>query len=79
MPADIPYGSARSDEIGGRFGDGGASNGSRRRPVSACHILASALAAHSSSVYILEEEVLPPVEFGRVHVCRTVGFSDRLR
>jgi len=23
--------------------------------------------------------VLPPVEFGRAHECRTVGFSDRLR
>jgi hypothetical protein len=48
-------------------------------PVSICHILASALAAHSSIVYLLEEEVLPPVELGRAHVCRTVGFSDRLR
>ena len=47
--------------------------------VSICHILASVLAAHSSSVYLLEEEVLAPAEFGRAHVCRTVGFSDRLR
>ena len=48
-------------------------------PVSMCCILASVLAAHSSSVYLLEEEALPPVEFGRAHVCRTVGFPGRLR
>jgi len=48
-------------------------------PVSICHILASVLAAHSSSVYLPEEEALPPVEFGRAHMCRTVEFSGRLR
>jgi hypothetical protein len=48
-------------------------------PVSICHIPASVLAAHSSNVYLLEEEVLPPVEFGQAHVCRTIGFSGRLR
>ena len=48
-------------------------------PVSICHILASALAAHSSSAYLLEKEVLQPVELGRVHACRTVGFCGRLR
>ena len=32
LPADIPYGSARSGEIGGRFEDRRASNGSRRQP-----------------------------------------------
>jgi len=44
-------------------------------PVSIYHIIASVLAAHSSIVYLPEGEVLPPVEFGRSHVCRTVGFS----
>ena len=78
-PAGIPYGSARSGEIGGRFGDCRAPNGSRDSPVSIFHILASVLAAHSSSVYLPEEQVLPPVEFGRSHVCRTVGFPGRLR
>ena len=48
-------------------------------PVSICHILASVLAAHSSSVYLLQEEALPPVEFVRDHWCKTVGFSGRLR
>jgi len=48
-------------------------------PVSIWHVLALALAAHSSGVHLPEEEVLPPVEFGRAHECRTVGFSDRLR
>ena len=47
--------------------------------VSICHILASVLAAHSSRVYLLEEEVLAPAEFGRAHVCRTVGVYGRLR
>jgi hypothetical protein len=78
-PAGIPYGSARSGEVGGRFGDCRAPNGSRGSPVSIFHILASVLAAHSSSVYLLQEEALPPVEFGRAHVCKTVGFSGRLR
>ena len=78
-PAGIPYGSARSGEIGGRFGDCRAPNGSRDSPVSIFHILASVLAAHTSSVYLPEEQVLPPVEFGRSHVCRTVGFPGRLR
>jgi hypothetical protein len=78
-PAGIPYGSARSGEIGGRFGDCRAPNGSRDSPVSIFHILASVLAAHSSSIYLPEEQVLPPVEFGRSHVCRTVGFPGRLR
>ncbi len=31
-PAGIPYGSARSGDIGGRLGGCGASNGSRRQP-----------------------------------------------
>ena len=48
-------------------------------PVSIWHVLALALAAHSSGVHLPEAEVLPPVEFGRAHECRTVGFSDRLR
>jgi len=78
-PAGIPYGSARSGEIGGRFGDRRAPDGSRDSPVSIFHILASVLAAHSSSGYLLEEELLPPVEFGRANVCRTVGFPGRLR
>jgi hypothetical protein len=32
LPAEIPYGSAPSGEIRGRFGDRGAPNGSRRQP-----------------------------------------------
>lgn len=32
LPAGIPYGSARSGEIRGRFGDRGVPNGGRRQP-----------------------------------------------
>ncbi len=48
-------------------------------PVSTCHIPASVLAAHSSNAYLREEEALPPAEFGRARLCRTVRFASRLR
>jgi hypothetical protein len=48
-------------------------------PISIGHIPVPALAAHSPSVHLLQGEVLPPVDFERAHVCRTIGYSDRLR
>jgi len=78
-PSGIPYGSAWSGEIRGRFGGLQASWQSPDGLLPKSHIPPRALAARPQNTVCMEKEIPRSTAFGRTDACRTVWFIGRLR